>query len=117
METTQTRQKKMKLATVLAATASANVSSYIAEHWWNEAVNVFNFANSNWDQFAAAANSVDDSQWKPLWTFCNANGDGEILSDELTSCAASRQLRRYVRKHPRLPLQLRCQILERCRSR
>ena len=75
----------MKLATVLAATASANVSSYIAEHWWNEvkliffvnfykiskfyfffeiyfeilkAVNVFNFANSNWDQFAAAANSV-----------------------------------------------------------
>merc|ERR1712137_482750 len=81
--------RNMKLATVLAATASANVSSYIAEHWWNEAVNVFNFANSNWDQFAAAANSVDDSQWKPLWTFCNANGDGEISSDELTSCAAA----------------------------
>ena len=32
---------------------------------------------------------VDDSQWKPLWTFCNANGDGEISSDELTSCAAA----------------------------
>jgi len=78
----------MKLATVLAATASANVSSYIAENWWNEAVNVFNFAQANWDQFAAAANSVSDSQWKPLWTFCNSNGDATISSDELTACAS-----------------------------
>merc|ERR1719285_371327 len=40
----------MKFATVLAATASANVTSYIAENWWNEAVNVFNFAQANWGQ-------------------------------------------------------------------
>merc|ERR1711931_565179 len=80
------RSQKMKLATVLAATAS--VSSYIAENWWNEAVNVFNFAQANWDQFAAAVNSVSDSQWKPLWTFCNSNGDATISSDELTACAS-----------------------------
>jgi len=79
----------MKFATVLAATASANVTSYIAENWWNEAVNVFEFAQANWGQFSAAANSVSDSQWKPLWTYCNTNGDATISADELTACAST----------------------------
>merc|ERR1711876_160432 len=52
------------------------------------AVNVFNFAQANWGQFSAAANSVSDSQWKPLWSFCNTNGDATISADELTACAS-----------------------------
>ena len=27
--------------------------------------------------------------WKPLWNFCNANGDGSISASELTSCASN----------------------------
>merc|ERR1711990_328880 len=61
----------------------------IAENWWNEAVNVFNFSNDNWEQFAAAVDSVDDAEWQPLWDFCNANADNEITGEELTQCAAS----------------------------
>ena len=56
---------------------------------WNEAVNVFNFSNDNWEQFAAAVDSVDDAEWQPLWDFCNANADNEITGEELTQCAAS----------------------------
>ena len=31
---------------------------------------------------------VDDSQWQPLWQFCNADGSDALSSDELTSCGA-----------------------------
>merc|ERR1712002_77652 len=72
----------------LAAAVAANPSSFIAENWWNEAVNVFNFSNENWEQFASAVDSIDDSQWQPLWNFCNADGDAELSSGELTSCGA-----------------------------
>ena len=48
----------MKVTAVLAATASANVTEFIVENWWNQAVQVFQFASSNWAQFASAADSV-----------------------------------------------------------
>lgn len=48
----------MKVTAVLAATASANVTNFIVENWWNQAVQVFNFASENWAAFAQAADSV-----------------------------------------------------------
>ena len=48
----------MRLSTVLVATASADMYSFVVDNFWNEAVNVFNFAETNWNQFASAANSV-----------------------------------------------------------
>ena len=30
---------------------------------------------------------VPDNYWQPLWNFCNADGDAEITSGELTACA------------------------------
>ena len=48
----------MKLTAVLAATASANVTNFIVENWWEAAVNTFNYAQGNWGSFAAAADSV-----------------------------------------------------------
>merc|ERR1712235_217623 len=81
--------RNMKLATVLAATAS--VSSYIAENWWNEAVNVFDFANSNWDQFAAAANYVGMSEntqgflynfGAKYWNVVDQDNSGSLNYDE-----------------------------------
>merc|ERR1712035_30717 len=85
----ETKYKKMKLTAVLAATASANVTNFIVENWWEAAVNTFNYAQGNWGSFAAAADSIPDSQWKPLWNFCNADGSAEISADELTTCAAA----------------------------
>lgn len=29
---------------------------------------------------------MDDSQWTPLWNFCNGNGDGLLTAAELTDC-------------------------------
>merc|ERR1711990_89164 len=84
-----TKKQKSSKYFALAAAVAANPSSFIAENWWNEAVNVFNFSNENWEQFASAVDSIDDSQWQPLWGFCNADGDSEITGEELTNCAAA----------------------------
>merc|ERR1712156_418396 len=78
--------KKMKLSVALFAAAQANPTQWMVDQWWNEAVDVFNFSNNNWAAFSKAVNSVDDSQWQPLWNFCNADGDAELSSTELTSC-------------------------------
>ena len=48
----------MKVAALLAATASANPTQFIMDNWWKEAVNVFNFASGNWDQFASTVDTV-----------------------------------------------------------
>ena len=32
---------------------------------------------------------VDDSEWQPLWNFCNVDGDDFITADELTQYAAT----------------------------
>ena len=48
----------MKLTTVLATTASASVMEFVVENFWTQAVQVFNFANENWESFAAAADRV-----------------------------------------------------------
>merc|ERR1711997_909924 len=78
----------MKVAALLAATASANPTQFIMDNWWKEAVNVFNFASGNWDQFASTVDTIPDSYWNPLWGFCNADGDSEVTSAELTACGA-----------------------------
>ena len=81
----------MKLAALLAASAAAhhdNDMDHLMEQWWTEAVNVFNFASGNWAQFAGAVDSVPDSNWQPLWGFCNPNGDGEVTTAELSECGA-----------------------------
>jgi len=36
--------------------------------------------------YKAAVNQVPDSQWDPLWNFCNASDDGELTAEELIAC-------------------------------
>merc|ERR1711915_52037 len=108
------KNSKMKFA-ALIATAAASPTQFVVDNWWNEAQNVFNFAQTNWQQFASAADSVGDNYWQPLWNFCNADSDAEITSDELTHCAKTAA--EYVRIYPRIPLPIRCQILELGRPR
>ena len=31
---------------------------------------------------------IPNSYWDPLWSFCNADGDAEVTSAELTACGA-----------------------------
>ena len=31
---------------------------------------------------------IPSSYWDPLWNFCNADGDAEVTSGELTQCGA-----------------------------
>ena len=50
----------MKVAAFLAATASANPTKFIVDNWWKEAVNVFNFASGNWDQFSQTVDNVSN---------------------------------------------------------
>ena len=52
----------MKVAALLAATASANPTQFIMDNWWKEAVNVFNFASGNWDQFSSTVDTVSFSE-------------------------------------------------------
>merc|ERR1711937_17648 len=80
------KKSKMKFA-ALIATAAASPTQFVVDNWWNEAQNVFNFAQTNWQQFASVADNVPDTYWQPLWNFCNADGDSEITSAELTTCA------------------------------
>ena len=47
----------MKFAALVAA-AAASPTQFVVDNWWNEAQNVFNFAQTNWQQFASAANNV-----------------------------------------------------------
>merc|ERR1711970_390 len=77
---------RMKFA-ALIATAAATDKSWLVENWWNEAVNVFTFNSQDWASFAAAANTVSEAEWKPLYNYCNTNGDGSISAAELTTCA------------------------------
>merc|ERR1712002_147869 len=80
--------KKMKLSVALFAAAQASPTQWMVDQWWNEAVDVFNFSNNNWAAFSNAVDSVDDSQWQPLWNFCNNDGNDELSSAELISCGA-----------------------------
>merc|ERR1719309_854876 len=73
-------------ATSLAA--SANPTQCIMDNWWKEAVNVFNFASGNWDQFSSTVDTIPSSYWDPLWNFCNGDGNAEVTSAELTACGA-----------------------------
>merc|ERR1712055_961414 len=63
----------MKVAAILAATASANPTQFIMDNWWKEAVNVFNFASGNWAQFSSTVDTIPSNYWDPLWAFCNAD--------------------------------------------
>merc|ERR1711893_142086 len=78
--------EKMKLSLALAAVAQANPTQWMINEWWNQAVSVFNFSNSNWEAFSNAVSSVPEDQWEPLWNFCNSNGDAVLSSDELVQC-------------------------------
>merc|ERR1712127_612151 len=77
---------KMKLAGLVAA-VSASPAAWITQNWWNEAVEVYNYASANPTEFSAAVNSVGDAAYAPLFSFCGGV-DGVVDSDELTSCAA-----------------------------
>lgn len=48
----------MKFAAIIATAAASDPRSWLVENWWNEAVNVFNFASNNWATFAAQADKV-----------------------------------------------------------
>ena len=77
----------MKFAAIIATAAASDPRSWLVENWWNEAVNVFNFASNNWATFAAQADKVSEAEWKPLYNYCNANNDASISSAELVDCA------------------------------
>ena len=56
----------MKFAALVAAAAAHHSDAaahdsptqFVVDNWWNEAQNVFNFAQTNWQQFASAADNV-----------------------------------------------------------
>ena len=91
----------MKLSLALVAAANANQMDWMVNQWWEEAVQVFDFSNKNWAAFAGAVNAVrsffiiqflkcffkvDESQYKPLWNYCNPDGDAALTTAELTDC-------------------------------
>ena len=76
----------MKLLGLVAA-ATASPVAWVTENWWNEAINVYNFAVNNPTEFADAVNSVGAATYEPLFNFCGGV-DGSIDSNELTTCAA-----------------------------
>merc|ERR1711935_1015453 len=82
IEISPKKTRKMKLSLALAAVAQANPTDWMVNQWWDQAVQVFNFSSNNWSSFAAAVDSVDDSQWQPLWQFCNADGSAALSYDE-----------------------------------
>merc|ERR1711935_1023322 len=88
IEISPKKTRKMKLSLALAAVAQANPTDWMVNQWWDQAVQVFNFSSNNWSSFAAAVDSVDDSQWQPLWQFCNADGSAALSTTELTTCGA-----------------------------
>merc|ERR1712168_1507597 len=88
IEISPKKTRKMKLSVALFAAAQANPTEWMVNQWWEQAVQVFNFSANNWSSFSAAVDSVDDSQWQPLWQFCNADGSAALSSDELTTCGA-----------------------------
>ena len=59
----------MKVAAIFAAAATASPTGFIVNNWWEEAVNVFGYASSNWAQFAAAADTVSSIPLRV--NFCN----------------------------------------------
>lgn len=51
----------MKVSAILVAATQAAPSSmhqWMVDNWWTTAVETFNFASSNWEQFAAAVDGV-----------------------------------------------------------
>jgi len=84
------QKMKLSIACLAAcATAESHMEWFVRE-WWNEAVTVFNFANGgHWAQFKGAVDSVPESEFTPMWNYCNKNGDGELSGAELTACAAA----------------------------
>merc|ERR1712088_1126462 len=116
IEISPKKTRKMKLSVALFAAAQANPTEWMVNQWWEQAVQVFNFSANNWSSFAAAVNSVDDSQWQPLWQFCNADGSDALSSDELTSCGARAANYLGMPQAHQLPLRVCRQILERHRS-
>merc|ERR1712128_138306 len=75
-----------ELSLALVAAANANQMDWMVNQWWEEAVQVFDFSNKNWAAFAGAVNAVDESQYKPLWNYCNPDGDAALTTAELTDC-------------------------------
>ena len=71
----------MKVAAILAATASANPTQFIMDNWWKEAVNVFNFASGNWAQFAQTVDNVSNGMFPDVTGSVWFDQDEKIISD------------------------------------
>ena len=55
----------MKVSAILVAATQAAPSSmhqWMVDNWWTTAVETFNFASSNWEQFAAAVDGVSKNK-------------------------------------------------------
>merc|ERR1711962_501881 len=84
-------KKKMKISALLIAATNAapnSIHQWMVDNWWASAVETFNFASNNWDQFQGAVDSVDQSIFPPLFDWCNSNGDSEVSSEELINCSS-----------------------------
>lgn len=76
----------MKVQFALISLASASTMDWMMTNWWEEAKNVFNFANTNWDTFKSVADGVGEEKYTPLWNFCNKNGNDAISTSEFIEC-------------------------------
>ena len=55
----------MKVSAILVAATQAAPSSmhqWMVDNWWATAVETFNFASTNWENFSAAVDGVSNGQ-------------------------------------------------------
>ncbi|CAG5110577.1 Oidioi.mRNA.OKI2018_I69.chr2.g4963.t1.cds [Oikopleura dioica] len=80
----------MKLASGLLGltsfAAAGATEQWLVNTWWEKAVEVFQFTESNWGDFSSAVNAQPQSFFEPAWNFCNENGDDVISIPEFKSC-------------------------------
>merc|ERR1719259_462912 len=86
----------MKVAVILVAGAQAFTCGYdtswtrpckldewINENWWASAVETFNSASDNWEQFADVVQSTDPVVFRQLFNWFDSNDDSEVSVEEL----------------------------------
>ena len=83
----------MKFAALIAAASAGptDPQQWFIEEWWRQAVGVFNFASSNWSNFAAAVNSVSDH----LNTFFLSAGLNLTVKTYVKHCVDSKSVFKF----------------------
>merc|ERR1712189_21447 len=74
----------VKLFAMLSV-ASASTTSWIVDHWWGNAIKVYNYVSDNRDSFASVVDAAPDASFTPLYTNCGG-ADGALSADDLINC-------------------------------